>query len=154
MFFRSKCTIHSLVCYGNCGGTVRPVCAPAVRFSGEEKVEEGPEGCIELGLLKPERTYEATIYPVAEGTTLANVKASEGLSVEIRTPEEADGPAVTCVLTTPRDGEVIHFFSADFVDEAGEVKHRAFSITAKVVSAEKGANQRKPTIQNDSNCLN
>jgi hypothetical protein len=141
-------------------------CALAVRFSGDAKVDEGPVVAttaglgresaeassageetrdrkeVELGLLKPERKYEATICPVAEGTTLANVQQSMGLTVEIRTPEGADGPAVTCVLITPRAGELLHFFSADFVDTSGAIKHRAFSIAGKVVSSEKGVHHQ------------
>lgn len=139
----------------------QPMCC-AVRFQGDVKLPDGtaaselavesaqtssageessPVQQVELGLLKPERQYEVTICPVAEGTQLANIKESTGLAVGInRTEGEAgEGPHVTCQLVTPREGDVVHFFSADFVDASGAViKHRAFSIAGKVMTSDKG----------------
>lgn len=100
--------------------------------------EEADQQQVELGLLKPERKYEATICPVTEGTQLTNVNQSTGLSVAISRTESDSGQAVSCLLQTPNEGEVVHFFSADFVDKTGTVKHRAFSISGKVMTSDKG----------------
>lgn len=150
-----------------------------MHFRGDAKVPEGPVATavelgvesaqtssggeepdyqeVELGLLKPERRYEATICPVAEGTQLANVKESTGLNVTISRTESGDGqesgPAVACQLSTPKEGEIIHFFSADFVDESGAVKHRAFSIAGKVMSSDKGMPHHTCQAQRVRACL-
>lgn len=133
---------------------------PAVRFSGDAKLPEGSVATalelavdsaqtssageeadqqVELGLLKPERKYLATICPVADGTQLENVNQSSGLSVAIGRTESDNGQAVLCQLCTPNEGEVVHSFSADFVDKSGTVKHRGFSISGKVMTSDKGA---------------
>lgn len=147
----------------------------AVRFSGDAKlpdpvataIELGLESAkpsaageesdlqdVELGFLKPERKYEATICPVAEGTQLANVRESEGLTVEIIRAESGEGMVVACAFFTPREGDVTHFFSADFAIEFGVVKHRAFSIVGKVMTSDKGApHQYICTTSHVSACL-
>jgi hypothetical protein len=138
----------------------------AVRFSDEVKETEEPfaacteagerrstsdsvEG-IDLGLLKPERTYEASICPVDQGTEVCNFSCEgESLSVSIHPASSGDTAVATCQLDTPQSGSFRHSFAVDFVDEQGGVKHREFELAGQVVTADKG----KPVERSFVRCI-